>query len=93
MSVMPPSSAADGHVADPGVAAQVASAARQLVRAADLEEALAVAASAIGDATGGEAVLRVTATPHDLHAGASGVVPPSALSPVVRSVLAGGVRS
>jgi hypothetical protein len=68
----------------------VASAARQLVRADDLEEALAVTASAIGEAIGGEAVLRVTATPYDLHAGASGVVPPSALSPVARSVLTAG---
>ena len=90
MSVLPPSSATDGDVRGPGVAAQVARAARQLVRADDLEEALAVAASAIGEAVGGEAVLRVTATPHDLHAGASGVVPPSALSPAVRSVLSAG---
>jgi hypothetical protein len=72
------------------VAAQVTTAARQLVRAVDLEEALAVVASAIGEAIGGEAVLRVTATPHDLYASASGVVPPSALSPAVRSVLTAG---
>jgi hypothetical protein len=75
------------------VAARVTTAARQLVRSVDLEEVLRVAASAIGEALAGEAVLRVTATPHDLHAGASGVVLPSALSPDVRAVLSAGAGS
>jgi len=68
-------------------AARVSAAARQLMRSEDLEEVLAVAASAIGEVLAGEAVLRVTTTQHDLHASPSGVVPPSALSPSVRSVL------
>jgi hypothetical protein len=59
-------------------AARITAAARLMVRSEDLEEALSLAASAIGEALVGEAVIRVTATQHDLLAGASGVVPPSA---------------
>lgn len=84
MTTLPPATAADDGL---GHAARVTAAARLLVRSEDLEEALSVAASAIGAVLGGEAVLRVTATQHDLHASASGVVPPAALSPSVRSVL------
>jgi hypothetical protein len=73
-------------------AARITAAARQLVRAEDLEEALALAASAIGQALTGEAVFRVTATQHDLLANASGVVPPSALPPAVHEVLSGPVE-
>lgn len=87
MSVLTPSNAANGDARGLAVAARVTAAARQLVRSVDLEEMLAVAASAIGEALAGEAVLRVTATSYDLHASASGVVPPSALAPEVRSVL------
>ena len=72
-------------------AARITAAARLLVRSEDLEEALSLAASAIGEALVGEAVIRVTATQHDLLAGASGVVPPSALPPAVREVLSGPV--
>ncbi|GAA2741244.1 hypothetical protein GCM10009868_06830 [Terrabacter aerolatus] len=67
--------------------ALVSAAARQVVGAQDLEQALAVAASAIGTALSGEAVLRVTAAEHDLIADSSGVVPPSALPPWVRAAL------
>ena len=72
-------------------AARITAAARLMVRSEDLEEALSLAASAIGEALVGEAVIRVTATQHDLLAGASGVVPPSALPPAVREVLSGPV--
>jgi len=72
-------------------AARITAAARLLVRAEDLEEALSLAASAIGEALLGEAVMRVTTTQHDVLAGASGVVPPSALPPAVREVLSGPV--
>jgi hypothetical protein len=58
------------------------------VRSEDLEEVLAVAAAAIGEVLAGEAVLRVRTTQHDLHASASGVLPPSALSALARTVLA-----
>jgi hypothetical protein len=57
------------------------------VRSEDLEEVLAVAAAAIGEVLAGEAVLRVRTTQHDLHASASGVLPPSALSVLARTVL------
>jgi hypothetical protein len=57
------------------------------VRSEDLEEVLAVAAAAIGEVLAGEAVLRVRTTQHDLHASASGVLPPSALSALARTVL------
>jgi hypothetical protein len=78
-------------VNDPGssraVAERLAGAARRLVRADDLEEALAVAAASIGEVLSGEAVLRVTTSQHDLHAGAAGPVPPSALAPATRAAL------
>jgi hypothetical protein len=90
VSVLRPAiTAKDGDDRPLDAAVRITSAARQLVRSEDLEEALAVAATAIGEALAGEAVLRVTATQHDLLAGASGVVPPSALSPAVREVLSG----
>lgn len=85
MTALPPATAANDDSVEH--AARVTAAARLLVCSEDLEEALAVAASTIGAVLGGEAVLRVTATQHDLHASASGVVPPAALSPSVRSVL------
>src|SRR5215217_9773039 len=53
----------------------------------DLEEALAVASAAISEALSGEALLRVTTSQHDLHASASGVVPPAALAPSARQAL------
>jgi hypothetical protein len=85
--VLPPAIADDDEASGLAGTARITAAARQLVRSEDLEEVLAVAASAIGEALASEAVLRVTATQHDLHASASGVVPPSALSAAVRSVL------
>ncbi|WP_256794916.1 ANTAR domain-containing protein [Terrabacter sp. Ter38] len=90
MTDLRPATAANDD-GDPDAAGRITAAARQLVRSEDLEEALSVAASAIGDVLVGEAVIRVTATHHDLLASASGVVPPSALSPAVREVLAGPV--
>lgn len=72
---------------DGAAATRTLAAARHLVRAEDLEEALAVAAAAIGEVLAGEAVLRVRTAQHDLHASASGVVPPSALSALARTVL------
>ena len=89
LSVLRPAITANDDDRPLDAAVRITSAARQLVRSEDLEEALAVAASAIGQALAGEAVLRVTATQHDLLASASGVVPPSALSPAVREVLSG----
>ena len=90
MTVLRPATAAND---DRGLdaAARITAAARLLVRSEDLEEALSLAASAIGEALLGEAVIRVTATQHDVLAGASGVVPPSALPPAVREVLSGPV--
>lgn len=92
MSVPRPATAAidandalDGSVVTAGARARAA--ARLLVRSEDLEEALAVAAAAIGEVLAGEAVLHVRTTQHDLHASASGVVPPSALSALARTVL------
>lgn len=67
--------------------ARTRAAALQLVQSDDLEEALAIAGAAIGEVLDGEAVLRVRTTQHDLHAGASGVVPPAALSSRALSVL------
>jgi hypothetical protein len=87
VSVLRPATAAtDAH--DCAAAARTRAAALHLVRSEDLEEALAVAAAAIGEVLAGEAVLRVRTTQHDLHAGASGVLPPSALSALARTVLA-----
>jgi len=86
VSVLRPATAAtDAH--DCAAAARTRAAARHLVRSEDLEEVLAVAAAAIGEVLAGEAVLRVRTTQHDLHASASGVLPPSALSALARTVL------
>lgn len=93
LSVLRPAITANDDDRPLDTAVRITSAARQLVRSEDLEEALAVAASAIGEALAGEAVLRVTATQHDLLASASGVVPPSALSPAVREVLSGPLET
>jgi hypothetical protein len=82
VSVPPPSRPATG------AAERIVAAARQMVRSEDLEEVLSVAAAALRDALGGEAVLRVTTIQHDLHANASGIVPPSALAPAARAALA-----
>ena len=81
MSVPSPSHPANA------AAERITAAARQMVRSEDLEEVLAVAAAALGEALGGEAVLRVTTSQHDLHANASGIVPPSALAPAARAAL------
>lgn len=81
MSVLPPSRRANG------AAERITAAARQMVRSDDLEEVLSVAAAALGEALGGEAVLRVTTSQHDLHASASGIVPPSALAPAALGAL------
>ena len=82
MSVPPPSRPATG------AAERIIAAARQMVRSEDLEEVLSVAAAALGDALGGEAVLRVTTSQHDLYASASGIVPSSALAPSAHAALA-----
>ena len=91
MSSLRPATAANDDCAL-DAEARITTAARRLVRSEDLEEVLALAASAIGEALVGEAVLRVTATQHDLLAGASGVVPPSALPAAVREALSGPVE-
>lgn len=93
MSVMPPTSATDDDTGGLAAAARVTTAARQLLRSADLHEVLPVAAEALGEALVGEAVVRVMATQHDLHASASGVVLPSTLPPDVRAVLSTSVGS
>ena len=87
MSARRPVTAADEDASRLAQASLVSAAARQVVGSQDLEEALAVAASTIGEVLSGEAVLRVTAAQHDLLASASGVVPPSALSAAVHAAL------
>ena len=63
LTVLRPATAANDDDRRLDAAARITSAARQLVRSEDLEEALAVAASAIGEALAGEAVLRVHRDP------------------------------
>ncbi|GAB3872606.1 ANTAR domain-containing protein [Terrabacter terrigena] len=88
MSTLHPATpSADGPSAARSAAERITEAARRLVRSEDLEEALSVAAASIGEVLGGEAVLRVSTSQHDLYAGASGPVPLSALGPALRGAL------
>ena len=88
MSTLHPATpSADGSSAGHAAAERITDAARRLVRSEDLEEALSVAAASIGEVLAGEALLRVTTSQHDLYAGASGPVPPSAIAAVFRTAL------
>lgn len=91
MSALHPATpSAGGSSAGRAGAERITEAARRLVRSEDLEDALSVAAASIGEVLSGEAVLRVTTSQHDLYAGASGPVPPSALPPTIRAALDAG---
>ena len=88
MSTLHPATpSADGANADRAAADRITEAARGLVRSEDLEEALSIAAASIGEVLAGEAVLRLTTSQHDLYAGASGPVPPSAIATALRKAL------
>jgi len=56
-------------------------------RSDDLEGVLTLASTSIGEVLSGEAVLRLITSEHDLHASASGIVPPTALAASARQAL------
>ena len=81
-----PAATGDGVRDQPGPD-RIAGAALQMGRSDDLEGVLTLASTSIGEVLSGEAVLRLITSEHDLHASASGIVPPTALAASARQAL------